>query len=100
MDTTVDSGNLLLLASLSSYVSAAAADGISIIGKVADSSMVSKETVEIGEIKDVVNLLLVVSVVFDVSAVDVPPLVLKKVFRGGADGRGVTDPLLPPEGVA
>ena len=39
MDTTMGSSNLLLLASLSSYVSAAA-DGISITGNVADSLMV------------------------------------------------------------
>ena len=47
MDTTMDFDNLLLLASLSSYVSAAA-DSISIIGNVANSSMACKETMEIG----------------------------------------------------
>ena len=36
MDTTMDSGNLLLLASLSSYVSIAA-DGVFITGNVVDS---------------------------------------------------------------
>ena len=45
MDTTMDFGNLLILASLSFYVSAVA-DGISIIGNVVDSSMVHVETVE------------------------------------------------------
>ena len=103
MDTTMGSGNLLLLASLSSYVSTAA-NSISITGNVADSSMVHMETVEIGEIRVVVNLLPAPSGVVDASVVEretgVPPLVLEEVAEGGATGGGVTDPLLPPDGVA
>lgn len=93
MDITMDFDNLLLLlTSLSSYVSAAA-DGISIIGKVADSSMVREETMEIGEIKDVVNPLMAPSMVVDASAAereaDVPPLILEEVARGGSAGEGI-----------
>ena len=71
MDTTMDSSNLLLLACLSSYVFAAA-DGISITGNVANSSMVHTET----------------------------SLVIEEVADGGATRGGVTDPLLPPKGIA
>lgn len=101
MDTIVDFGNLLLLASLSSIVSTAV-DGISITGKVADSPMVREETIEIGEIGDVIDPFLEPSMAVDVSAAggkaDVPPLVLEEVAGGGAAGGDVADPLLPPEG--
>nr|POF05167.1 hypothetical protein CFP56_05767 [Quercus suber] len=102
MDITTGSGNLLLLASLSSYVSAAA-DGISITGNVADSSMAHMETVEVGEIRVVVNPLPAPSGDVDASVVErdtgVPPLVLEEVAKGGATRGGVTDPLLPLEGI-
>ena len=87
MDTTMGSDNLLLLASLSSYVSVAD-DGISITSNVANSSLVHKETVEIGEVGAVVDPSPAPSNVVDVSVVEretgVPPLVLKEVADGGA----------------
>jgi len=98
MDNIMDSSNLLLLASLSSCVSATV-DCISITGKVVDSPMMPEETIEIGEIGDVIDPLLAPSVAVDVSATegeaDVPLLVLEEVAGGD-----VADPLLPPEGAA
>ena len=59
---------------------------------------------EIGEIRDVVKLLLVPSMVVDASAVGgetiVPLLVLEEVARGGAIGEDVANPLLPLKGAA
>ena len=103
MDTTMGSDNLLLLASLSFYVSTAD-DGISITSNVANSSLVHEETVEIGEVGAVVDPSPAPSSVVDVSVVEretsVPPLVLKEVADGGAIGGDATDPLLQLEGVA
>ena len=103
MDITMGSGNLLLLASLSSNVSATT-DGISIIGNVADFSMVHVKTVETGEIGAAVDTAPMPSSIADASIVEretgVPSLVLEEVNDGGATGGGATDPLLPPEGVA
>ena len=100
MDTAMDSSNLLLLASLSSYVSIAA-DGISITGNVVDSLMVHVETVEIGEVGAAIDPSSVPSSVADASVVerevDVP---LEEVADGGATRGSATDPLLPPGGVA
>ena len=96
----MDSGNLLLLASLSSYVSTAAND-ISITSNVADSSMVHAETVEIGEVGTAVDPSSAPSSVVDASVVEreagVP---LEEVADGGATRGSATDPLLPPKGVA
>ena len=69
MDTTMGSDNLLLLASLSSYVSTAD-DGISITSNVANSSLVHEETVEIGEVGAVVDPSPTPSSVVDVSVVE------------------------------
>ena len=103
MDITMGSDNLLLLASLSSYVSTAA-DGISITGNVADSSIVHTKTMEIGKVWAAIDPSPAPSGVVDASIVEretsVPPLVLEEVNDGGATGGGVTDPLSPPEGVA
>lgn len=103
MDTAVDSDNLLLLASLLSYVSTAV-DDISITGNVVGSSMVHKEIAEVSENRDVVDPLLAPSVAIDTSAIereaDAPLLVIEEVAGVGATRGGVTDPLLPPEGVA
>ena len=103
MDITMGSDNLLLLASLSSYVFAAA-DGISITGNVADSSVIQLKTVEIGEVGVAVDPLPGPNGVVDTSIVEketgVPPLVLAEVTDGGATGGSATDPLPPPEGAA
>ena len=102
MDTTMDSGNLLLLALLASHTSAAT-DGISITGNVADPSMVHAKTVEIGEVGTAIDPSLTPSNVASVDIVEretsVPLLVLEEVTDGGAIGGGATNPLLPPEGV-
>ena len=102
MDTIMGFGNLLLLASLPSYVSTAA-DGISITGNVVDSAMVHVETMEICEVGAFVNPSLVPSGVVDVSIVEretsAPPLVFEEVVDDGATRGGAIDPLLPPEGV-
>ena len=102
MDTAMGSGNLLLLASLSSYVFAAT-DGISITGNFVDSSMVHVETVEIGEVGATVDPSLAPNGFVDASVVEretsVPPLVLEEVANGGTTGGGAIDPLLPRKGV-
>ena len=98
MDITMGSGNLLLLASLSSYASAAT-DGISIIGIVVDPSMVHTEIVEIGEVGTAVDPSLAPSTSIVERETGVPPLVLEEVTDGGTIGGGAIDPLLPPEGL-
>ena len=102
MDTTMDSGNLLLLALLSSYTSAATG-GISITGDVADLSMVHVKTVEIGEVGTAIDPSSTHSsvAIADIveRAIGVPPLVLEEVTDGGATGGGAIDPLLPRKGV-
>ena len=69
MDTTMDSSNLLLLASLSSYVSTAAGV-ISITGNVIDSLMVHVETVEIGEVRAALDPSSIPSSVADANVVE------------------------------
>ena len=101
MDNIVDFSNLLLLASLSSCVSAAA-DGIYITGQVADSPMACEKTEEVGEIWDIVSPIMMPMVAANASAAggeaDVPPLVHGEAAGSGAAGRNVTAPLLSPEG--
>lgn len=101
MDTIVDFGNLLLLASLSSCVSATA-NGISITGLVADSPRACEKTEEVGEIWDIVSPMMMPRVATDASAArgeaDVPPLVHEEAAGSGAAGRNVASPLLSPEG--
>ena len=100
MDITMDSGNLLLPSSLSSYVSAAA-DGVSITGNVADSSMVHVETVEIDEVGVAVDPSSTPSSVADASVVEREAVVpVEEVANGGTIGGSAIDPLLPLEGVA
>ena len=98
MDITMGSGNLLLLASLSSYAFAVV-DGISIIGNVADPSMVHTETVEIGKVGTTIDPSPAPSASIVERETHVPLLVLEEVTDGGTIGRGAVDPLLPPEGV-
>ena len=81
MDITIGSDNLLLLASLSSYASAAT-DDISIIGNVADPSMVHAEIVEIGEIGTAVDPSPAPSASIVERETGVPLLVLEEVTDG------------------
>nr|POE83761.1 hypothetical protein CFP56_06082 [Quercus suber] len=99
MDITMGFDNLLLLVSLSSYAFAVD-DGISIIGNVADPSMVQVETMEIGEAGTVIDPSPVPSASIVETGTNVPPLVLEEVNDGRATGEGATNSLLPPEGVA
>jgi len=102
MDITIGSGNLLLLASLSSYVSATT-DGISITGNAANSSMVHAETMDTGEVGAAIDTLPMPSDVADASIAEretsVPSSILEEVTDGGVTGGDATDPLLPPEGL-
>ena len=100
MDITMDSGNLLLPSTLSSYVSAVA-DGVSITGNVADSSMVHVETVEIDEVGVAVDPSSTPNSVADASVVEREASVpVEEVADGGTIGGSAIDPLLPLEGVA
>ena len=99
MDSTMDSGNLLLLALPSSYAYVAT-DGISISSNVADPSMVHTKAMEIGEVGTVMNPPPTPSSVAAADIVEretgVPPLVLEEVIDGSVTGEKITSEFIMP----